>query len=99
MKSINRISTLLNQLTVTGVAILLMTLTLESVAAEKEKYPQKPVRIVVGFSPGGPVDNISRIISKRLSEHLGQPFVIENKPGAGGSAAAWWRENASSTAR
>lgn len=94
MKSINRISTLLNQLTVTGVVILLMTLTLESVAAEKEKYPQKPVRIVVGFSPGGPVDNISRIISKRLSEHLGQPFVIENKPGASSMIAAQYVANA-----
>jgi tripartite-type tricarboxylate transporter receptor subunit TctC len=59
-----------------------------------EKFPSKPVRIVVGFSPGGPVDNISRILSKRLSERLGQPFIVENKPGAGSMIAAQFVANA-----
>ena len=59
-----------------------------------EKFPSKPVRIVVGFSPGGPVDNISRILSKRLSERLGQPFIVENKPGASSMIASQYVANA-----
>lgn len=59
-----------------------------------EKFPNKTVRIVVGFSPGGPVDNISRIISKRLSERLGQAFVVDNKPGASSMIAAQFVANA-----
>jgi tripartite-type tricarboxylate transporter receptor subunit TctC len=58
------------------------------------QYPSKPVRIVVGFSPGGPVDNISRILSKRLSEKLGQPFIVDNKPGASSMIAAQFVANA-----
>ncbi|ANN66091.1 tripartite tricarboxylate transporter substrate binding protein [Bordetella bronchialis] len=46
-------------------------------------YPDKPVRVVVGFSAGGTTDVIARIMSKELTESLGQSFVVENKPGAG----------------
>ena len=42
----------------------------------------RPVRLIVGFTPGGVVDIVGRLISKSLSERLGQPFVIENRPGA-----------------
>ena len=51
-------------------------------------YPTRPVRWVVGFAPGGANDILARLIGQRLSERLGQPFVIENKPGAGGNVGA-----------
>ncbi|MCK1679191.1 tripartite tricarboxylate transporter substrate binding protein [Bradyrhizobium sp. 147] len=53
-----------------------------------QKYPARPVKIMVGFSAGGPVDVVARIIGDRLSNKLGQPFVVENRAGANGMIAA-----------
>src|SRR4029077_7443066 len=51
-------------------------------------YPNRPVRWLIGFAPGGPVDIVARIMSQWLSEHLGQQFVVENRAGSGGNIAA-----------
>ena len=51
-------------------------------------YPTRPVTLAVAFTPGGPSDVLSRIVGKKLEQLLGQPFIIENRPGAGGNVAA-----------
>src|SRR4051812_17096332 len=58
------------------------------VAASAENYPHRPVRVVVGFPPGGPTDAIARIVAQKLTDNLGQQFFVENIGGAGGNTAA-----------
>ena len=65
-----------------GVAILA-----SSAALRAADYPNKPVRIPVGFAPGGASDVISRVVGSKMGEILGVQFVVENKTGAGGAIA------------
>ncbi len=56
-----------------------------SASISAQSYPSKPVKIIVGFAPGGGNDIIARFIAQRLSSSMGQQFIVENRPGAGGS--------------
>jgi tripartite-type tricarboxylate transporter receptor subunit TctC len=67
------------------VAVLVAAVGLPAVAAD---YPNRPVTIVVAFTPGGPSDVLSRLVGQRLQDVLHQPFIVENRPGSGGNIAA-----------
>lgn len=75
--------------TLCRVALVALSLGLLDVvpAAAQAQYPDRPIRIVVGFTPGGGNDIIARVFGQKLSESLGQPVIIENKPGAGAMLA------------
>jgi tripartite-type tricarboxylate transporter receptor subunit TctC len=64
-----------------GICSAIMT----SAHAQTNVYPQKPVKVVVAFTAGGTTDILARIVAQQLTEKLKQPFVIDNKPGAGGN--------------
>jgi len=71
-----------------GVSTAAAVLLLSTSAIPAADYPTRPVRFVLGFAPGGASDTMARTIATRLSENLGQPVVIDNRPGAGGNIAA-----------
>ena len=56
--------------------------------AQPAGYPARPLRMIIGFAPGGPTDIVARVIAARLAEQLGVGVVVDNKPGAGGNLAA-----------
>ena len=63
--------------------LIAVALALGAGLAHAQSYPNRPVKIVVPFAAGGPADNYARFMAQRLSDELKQPFVIDNKPGAG----------------
>jgi tripartite-type tricarboxylate transporter receptor subunit TctC len=69
-------------------AASVVVVPLVSRTAGAQAYPSRPVRIIVGAAPGGAFDILARLIGQWLSERLGQPFVVENRPGAGSNIAA-----------
>jgi tripartite-type tricarboxylate transporter receptor subunit TctC len=70
------------------IAIFCCLLAPSALAVRAAEYPARPVTLVVAFTPGGPSDVLARIVGKKMEQLLGQPFVIENRPGAGGNVAA-----------
>jgi tripartite-type tricarboxylate transporter receptor subunit TctC len=68
-------------------AVLIAPMATAGAADARSRYPERPVRFVVGFSPGSATDITARMVGPRLSEMWGQPVVIENRSGAGGSIA------------
>ncbi|MFS8037923.1 Bug family tripartite tricarboxylate transporter substrate binding protein [Xanthobacter sp. AM11] len=78
----NRRSLLLSSL------ICAATLAAAPVESWAQTYPSKPLRLVVGYAPGGSTDQVARILGQKLSEELGQPVVVDNKPGAGATVAS-----------
>lgn len=63
-------------------------LAMAAAAVSAQSYPTKPIRLVVTFPPGGSSDTIARIVGPKLGERLGQPVIVENRPGGGGSIGA-----------
>ncbi|WP_198384021.1 tripartite tricarboxylate transporter substrate binding protein [Roseomonas sp. KE2513] len=76
---------LLSQLAVLALAFLLAPMPGN---AQEAPYPNRPIRVLVGFAPGGGTDVTTRAMAPRLAQALGQPIVIENRPGAGGNLAS-----------
>lgn len=72
-----------------GCLAALVVLGSASLAAEtaQSAYPERPVRVLVGLAPGGGTDSVARVLTQKLAETLGQPFVVDNRPGAGGNVA------------
>src|SRR5499426_3079214 len=68
-------------------AVAMLAATVTS-GAQAQAYPAKPIKIIIPFVPGGPSDTVGRAIGSKFQEFLGQPAVVENKPGANGSIAA-----------
>jgi tripartite-type tricarboxylate transporter receptor subunit TctC len=65
--------------------LMIGVLASDASPALAQRYPNKPIRIIVPFAAGGSVDALARVVGQQLSETFGQPIVVENRPGAGGN--------------
>ena len=77
-----------------GFALLLVFVGLASHAAAAEAYPNHPIRVIVPYPPGDVVDIIARLIGPKMAERMGQPFVVDNRPGASGQIGMALLKNA-----
>ena len=80
-------NTIVRRLLLSATLVLAGSLALAGAKAE-DKYPSKPVRIIVSFSAGGPTDIVARAVGAKMGDLLGQQFVVENRVGAGGNIGA-----------
>ena len=69
------------------ISLALVTLS-TGMAMAQVNYPDKPIRMVIAFPPGGPTDLVARVLAQKLTEQMGHPVVVDNKPGANGNIAA-----------
>jgi tripartite-type tricarboxylate transporter receptor subunit TctC len=73
---------------VTSLAFFSLVSLIQAPAFAQNAFPTKPIRFIVPYPPGGPLDTIARLTGQQVSQRLGQPVIIDNKPGAGGNLGA-----------
>jgi tripartite-type tricarboxylate transporter receptor subunit TctC len=88
LKLANRKEDVMKRATLTAAGLLLLALGVSGVEAAEGKYPNRPVRFIVPFAPGGPSDILSRMVGQKLSEGLGEAVVIDNRGSVGGVLGA-----------
>lgn len=69
-------------------ALAATLLALASASAFAQNYPNRPIRVLVPFAAGGAVDTLARLVGQKVSDSIGQPLIVENRPGAGGNLAS-----------